>query len=266
MRHVLFAGLAIWIAVSAVAADAPIPQDAARIAQRRRERLEWNRSTLGGAYDKVGKRDPRWDKPARQAMDLAARMFSEEVGPQVTSADVYKPAKAAVDAGCDDPLLLYLYHRTQQGPDYPGEEESARRMKQTAKALAASRYPGIRRAIGLKQAGSYALWAEGADEAARKQAEKDLDAALALLRESFASDERNFFWRDQWFAVASEVLADYRKLGVEPPAACARVEAALAKVPELKALQLKVRGIFWVGYAWEARGNAVAALVGRSAF
>ena len=50
--------------------------------KRYRERLEWNRRTLEGAYEKVGKKDPRWDGPAREALDLAARLFSQQVDPR----------------------------------------------------------------------------------------------------------------------------------------------------------------------------------------
>jgi hypothetical protein len=86
--------------VKSVAA-APIPQDAAAIEKRRRDWLAWNRQTLQGAYDAVGKKDARWDEPARKALDLAARHFSTQVDPEVTMSDVYTSAKAAIDAGCD---------------------------------------------------------------------------------------------------------------------------------------------------------------------
>ena len=84
MRRPLVVGLTVLVSAAAVGAETPIPQDAVRMEKRRRERLEWNRRTLRGAYDKVGKKDPRWDEPAREAMDLAARMFSEQVDPEVT--------------------------------------------------------------------------------------------------------------------------------------------------------------------------------------
>src|SRR4029077_1506910 len=105
----------------------------------------WNRRTLQGAYDKVGKRNPRWDESARKAMELAAWMFSEQVDPELTTLDINRPAQTAIDAGCDDPLLVYLYNRSLVGPKYPGPEEVIRRIKASAKALAASHYPVIRR-------------------------------------------------------------------------------------------------------------------------
>src|SRR5579883_1983669 len=123
MRNALIVGVALCVCTSAVGADAPIPQDTVKMEKRRLERLEWNRLTLQGAYEKIGKKDPKWDEQARKAMDLAARMFSQEVDPTVNPLDVNPPAKAAVDAGCDDPMVVYLYNRTLIGPNYPGAEE-----------------------------------------------------------------------------------------------------------------------------------------------
>ena len=97
------------LAAAAIGADKPIPQDTVRMEKRSRDRLEWNRQTLQGSYDKAGKKDPRWDEPAREALEMAARMFSFQVDPVLHPNDVHVPAKKAVDAGCDDPLILYLY-------------------------------------------------------------------------------------------------------------------------------------------------------------
>jgi hypothetical protein len=58
------------------------PQDKAAIEKRRHDLLAWNRRTLQEAYDQVGKKNPRWDEPARKTLDLAARMFSGEVDPE----------------------------------------------------------------------------------------------------------------------------------------------------------------------------------------
>src|SRR5439155_18612823 len=90
----------------------PIPQDPVRQEQRFRDMLEWNRRTLGGAYEKVGKKDPKWDKHAREALDAAARSFSHTVDPQTYIWDIHNATQQAIGAGCDDPLILYLHART----------------------------------------------------------------------------------------------------------------------------------------------------------
>jgi hypothetical protein len=139
-------------------------------------------------------------------------------------------------------------------------------MKASAQALAASRYPAFRRAITLGRAGSYALSARAPGEESRKEAERDFDAALALLPESVATDERNEFWEDSWFKTLNDLIAGYRKLGVAAPAAYERVDAGLTKRPELEVLRLLLRGNFWLTYGWEARTTAFAPAVPAGGF
>jgi hypothetical protein len=266
MRHTLLIGLTLLVSAAAVGAETPIPQDTVRMEKRRRDRLEWNRRTLQGAYDKVGKKDPRWDESARKVLDLAARMFSNEVDPVVTQADISKPAKAAVDAGCDDPLIRYFYSRSPVGPNQLGVNDALRRSREVDKALAASRYPAIRRMAALKTGATYMLWFKDPSDEVKKEVEGNFDAALALLDESVATDERNEFWEERWFDSLMELIRGYRTLGIAAPAAYQRVDARLAKLPEVKVLRLLVRGQFWYHYGWEARTNAVAVAVPEGGF
>src|SRR5690349_1020259 len=71
----------------AVAADPPrapvkvrrIPQPSREQLERRhRDELEWNRRTLVGAYDRVGKKNPRWDADARAALEALARVVCKD--------------------------------------------------------------------------------------------------------------------------------------------------------------------------------------------
>src|SRR5262249_54222586 len=156
-------------AAGEIKASARIPQDAAVIEKHRHDLLAWNRRTLQEAYDQVGKKDPRWDGLARKTLDLAARLFSLEIDPQVTFDDVYAAARAAVDSGCDDPMLVYLYARTSVGANDPGLEEAIRRARAAARGLAASRYSAMRRAVALRFSGSMALSGEDPGDANRKE-------------------------------------------------------------------------------------------------
>ncbi len=256
MRYSLALGLIVMLAPDVLADDKPIPQDTVRMEKRRRELLEWNRRTLQGAYDKVGKKDPKWDEKAREAFDLAARAFSKQVDPVVNPADFHGPAKAAVDAGCDDPLLIYLFDRSALGKEYPGQEESTRRMKAAAKALAASRYPVFRRANALQLAGWYLLSVEAPNDAVKAEAHADFDATLALLIESARTDERSEFWEDRWFDIVNELVRGYRTLGMNGPSAYKRVDDELAKALEMEVLRLQYCADFWYHFGWEARTNA----------
>lgn len=266
MRYTLVLGLAILVAHDVAGEDKPIPQDKSQMEERYRQRLEWNRRTVQGAYDKVGKKDPRWDKSAREAMDLAARAYSQQVDPIITYDEVYNSSKAAIDAGCDDPFIGYMFNRNSVGPNFPGEAEAIRRMQSSAKALASSRYPAFRRAGVLEKAGTFTVTVKDLGDEAREEGKHDFEAALALLPESVASDERNKFWEDRWFETLWDILRGYRQIGMGAPDAYQKVDARLAKLPEMKVLRLQLRGHFWNMYGWEARSTAFAPEVPEKAF
>ena len=81
-----------------------------------RATLAYNRRTLGGAYERVGRRDPKWDAGARDLLEAAAQHFaSGTLGDHYAPADVparealIALAKPLVEGGCDDPIVVYLY-------------------------------------------------------------------------------------------------------------------------------------------------------------
>ena len=199
-----------------------------------------------------GRKTPRWDDLARKAVDLAVRQ-SFEPGSKVTVAEVNRAAKAAIDAGCDDPLVANIYVRTSNVPTALGTENLIRRWRDATLAYAASHYPAFRRAGSLETFASWLMHVRPPDDAARKEIEATLDASLALLPEGAKSDERNGFWVDRWHDTVISIIKDYRELGVAPEAAYERADAKMANIPELEEIRLMVRGTFWFDYGWEAR-------------
>ena len=83
------------------------PAEPGAAGEASRRALRWNQTTLLGAYEKVGKKDPRWDKAAREALEAMAGLFARAADPAPGLDDVYPAAERAVKAGCDDPLVLY---------------------------------------------------------------------------------------------------------------------------------------------------------------
>ncbi len=243
----------------------PIPQDDAKLANQKRGLLEWHLRTSVGAYDKVGKRSPRWDDLARKAVDLAVRQ-SFEPGSKVTIAEVNRVAKAAMDAGCDDPLVANLFTRSSNVSAALDRGTLGRLRRDTTWAYAASQYPAFRRSGALEGLASELLDSKAHDDAGKKESEKALDSSLNLLAEGARSDERNGFWVDKWHDTVINIIADYRKLGVPAEIAYERADAKMANIPELEEMRLLVRGTFWFNYGWEARTNAFASDVPASGF
>lgn len=80
--------------------------------QAKEQRLTWNLKTLVEAYQQAGHTSPKWDEPAKRALTEFARTRSQctesnEAGGQIIATN----CSTAVDAGCDDPMIRYLYIR-----------------------------------------------------------------------------------------------------------------------------------------------------------
>jgi hypothetical protein len=193
-------------------------------------------------------------------------MYSRQFEPLIFPADVYVPVKKAIDAGCDDPLVLYLFFRSSVGDNYPGEAEYDRRAQAAAKAMVASAYPAFRRAVALDFATQLKAWRKNPTAEERRETEQGIDEVIDLLTKSIAEDPRNEPWEELWYATINSVIASHRQLGGDYKAAFDRVDARLAKIPKIEALRLTVKGNFLYHWGWEARTTAVAAFVGEERF
>jgi hypothetical protein len=264
MRRSMTGALAALLLAPLVKADdkeRPIPQNAEQQEKRTREVLAWHQRLLVGAYDRFGKKDPRWDKPAREALEAFARFNSKTPDPQTKLGEVYAPIKRAIDAGCDDPLILYLYARSSYRPNYPGPEELERRYAMAAAALDGSAYPPFDRARAWYEVGKSRLARKELTEEARKVASRAFDAALAMLSKTADGDARDLDADFGWFDLLDDVIKGYRRLDEDRQAAFDRVDAVLAKIPALKTTRLQLKGQFLIHYAWDARGAGVASTV-----
>ena len=115
-------------------------------------------------------------------------MFSQQVDPVVALSDIHGPAKKAVDAGCKDPMILYLYARTSIGPFFPKLPEYNRRLQAAADAMAASAYSPYRRAVAVRYMTEQKAAKKDLTPDERREVERGLDAVLDLLARSVAED------------------------------------------------------------------------------
>lgn len=107
--------------------------------------LAWNEKTTIAAYNHAGFCDARWDKPARACLEEFSRSLAGETNSYEPFLDIISTnASAAVDAGCQDPLVRYLYIR------YSMSQTNSRvafteAFWKTAVDMNASSYPPIRK-------------------------------------------------------------------------------------------------------------------------
>lgn len=240
--------------------DRPIPQNSEQQERSYRDTLAWNQRTLGDSYEKVGRKDARWDPAARESLKAAARHFSKAVDPAASMNVVYVTAKQAVDSGCDDPMILYLYALASVAPNYPGPVELERRFTSAAGALEHSNYPRVWRSLALRRAALGKPVKDPSPEDRKEQA-RLFDAAVALAITSFAKDEPDPNRDDHLFLVLQTASSDRNRLSGDWQVDFKQVDAALASVPSLKVVRMQVRGQFFIAYAWQARGSGDASTV-----
>ena len=108
-------------------------------------RFEWNYKTLVEPYEKAGHTSPKWDEPAKHALAEFARVralcvASNEAWGMIIATN----CTAAVNAGCDDPMIRYLYIRFPMNPTNSAMAFTDA-FCQTAKDMQKSTYPPVRK-------------------------------------------------------------------------------------------------------------------------
>ena len=90
----------------------------------RKARADWNIKTLVEAYNTVGNTDAKWDAAATNALAEFAqwRAGTDDTRPDLIIAT---NCAAAIQAGCDDPMVRYLYLLFGMSPTNKPEDFSA---------------------------------------------------------------------------------------------------------------------------------------------
>lgn len=113
--------------------------------QAKEQRLAWNLKTLVEPYEKAGHTSPRWDEPAKRALTEFARSRSQCVeSNEAWGWIISTNCMAAVDAGCDDPMIRYLYIRFSMNQTNSAQAFTDK-LCQTAKDMQKSTYPPVRK-------------------------------------------------------------------------------------------------------------------------
>ena len=108
-------------------------------------RLDWNMKTLVDAYQKAGHTNPKWDESARGALTEFARVRSQTtISNEAWGSIISNNCSAAVEAGCDDPMVRYLYIRTCLYLS-ASKQEILDKMCEASQNMAKSSYPDIRK-------------------------------------------------------------------------------------------------------------------------
>ncbi|HBA86305.1 MAG TPA: hypothetical protein DCZ95_19670 [Verrucomicrobia bacterium] len=247
-----------WAAVTRVAlaaSDAGIPSDGTfGEKQYVAMVLAWNHRTLQQAYLDVGRTNKVWDALAIGLLDGLAQFISHTT-PSPNLPTLRKQAQAAIDAGCDDPLVLYVQGWCLQSSGLNDKAEPV--LEKAFEGLQDSRYPAVRKAFAAMRLLGNKLEL-GPVAAADEQ--HLLDAYLSGMTEAITAgeftgiEERHFFdlVKDQF-----QTWADYKIFPAEQlwPELERRLREHHAGSPWLLAM---LQADYHYTAAWTARGSGFA--------
>jgi hypothetical protein len=77
-----------------------------------RARLAWKFGQIRSAYDVGPDTSPRWDKEAREAIDLFTKLPGNSASGSKARTEAIAAFAKAAQLGCEDPLFLTMYHLT----------------------------------------------------------------------------------------------------------------------------------------------------------
>ncbi|MEA2709813.1 MAG: hypothetical protein QOF78_2414 [Phycisphaerales bacterium] len=254
MRHAHRLGFVLAILFSVVSRAAiPVAADAYTDHDYGKAMLAFNRRALHDVYAKSGKKNPKWDALVLKLFDGMAIRHANFRAEQVYRLPDEPPppelmarAQAAIDAGCDDPLVRYCLAALQQEQNRPAAELMPA-MEQLAAELTASAEPSWR-----------GVWAQhricrliGADDPAGRANhwERFKDVAIDLIvRWKYQDIDARIIYEQIWMTLESEG-PDYQQ---------AFVKALNAKKGGDPWLREMILGSADVKAAWHYRGGGWA--------
>jgi len=225
------------------------------LSERQTRRIAYVKRVFVDGYQTHGKKDAKWDAPARDAIAATARFWSEDPdGNDDEIADMFNKSAEAMAAGCDDALVHFA--RGRAADSRASRELKAREYDKAAQEMLQAKYAPYVRAEVLLGAAS---WANGmviaADAAWKDNSEKYMDAGMALMPEVVADQQLP---PAQLVTLIGTTGAVSRKIKGDRLVLVEKVMTMLEKSPHPKSLALSALGSEMINYAWDARGSGYA--------
>ncbi|CAN5603738.1 hypothetical protein BH10PLA1_BH10PLA1_19280 [soil metagenome] len=220
--------------------------------KRLADRLAYNRRTLGDAYDKIGKKDPKWDTQARRGLELAAVYYTRvSILGDTDNRAALASLRAAVTKGCDDPLVAYLAMRFVK-------ESRFQQLYKAAQNLAASDYPAVRK-FGAFTIAAEKRYYQLTDDGALPETRKRIVDAVRLIAPMSADKDTP---GDIQVDLIGDLMDVFAKAKGDREELFDQVDTELAKnLPEDSLVRLNLKGRYLTSWAWDARGGDWAANV-----
>jgi hypothetical protein len=219
-------------------------------------KFAWQYETLVGDYLRFGKRNPKWDQAAVNALYGLARQFANR---DVMASELLPMFRTAASQGCDDPLMNYGLELMDVSINGISSKEKILKLYQIGTTLHHSKYHPFRRCIGLVRGITWLNQLEtkmspatllkytvGADLAIRDLEELLKDKTTPI----------NLVYDD-----CIEIIKIYKFLDIDRMKSFGRLKPLIEKHRPGTSLLPAVAGRFYIDYAWDARGNEIASKV-----
>jgi hypothetical protein len=218
-------------------------------------RLDWNLKTLVDAYQKAGHTNPKWDEQARSALTEFARNRSRSTAPNEASRLIISNnCAAAVETGCDDPMVRYLYNRYCQ----TGSKQAlADALCKGAQEMEQSSYPSIRKFYAWQRASQQIIVAYGygtniPPEVRRLPVWQDAQANLQATLSDLTMPPEEVYdcchdFLDEWKGSPEHYDALYHAM-----------EKGFPENWKKSPMMMLLKGEAYIEMAWHARGGGYA--------
>lgn len=220
----------------------------------REDRQKWNLTNLTASYESSGRKDPKWDKDATEALrDFAQLQSASDVEVEALSAVTGDAAHEAVKAGCDDPMIGYLYARFSPDAEAKPLPERQGLFTTAALGLENSSYPPIRKFYANVRAAEI-LWLQR-DTNRWPEVRQYRDSAVADLNQAL---QDSTLPEAEAFQAAQSLFELLSRNTFELTNAYNSMEATLSRQGGKSATAAFLKAEFYLQYAWLARGHATA--------
>jgi hypothetical protein len=218
------------------------------------ELMKWNLDTLAGNYDSIGRRNPKWDKDAEEALTRFARIRSGPNNDPETQFDLIGfSARSAVEAGCDDPMIRFLYLRYAPRNTTLALAEQQKEYRSLAKDMESSAYLPVRKFyVNLYAAGilwqrrNTNLWPE-----VRQLRATALNHLTQVVQDKTVPDA-------EAGDACQELFQMMERNTYELTNAYNTIVGPLFRARPKQAASYLVKANFYLIYAWRGRGNGTA--------
>jgi hypothetical protein len=209
----------------------------------RMKKQQWLRRTLDDAYGRSGRKNAKWDAAAHELLVLTAESWSR--GGREDQAAIQAAFRRAEQAGCDDPLILYAGGRIF---------DNSFRHDRAAQKMETSNYHPAHRCYAMIRGFRWHAFQPPGDETTR-QVNRHRDAALKLLGEAVKD-------KDMPASIALDLCTQVQECHRTPQSdrktLFDKVNAELEQAAPGSSAVLTYQGVFYIRWAWDARGSGFA--------